>query len=63
MAPAELAQRIIDGQGFKFRDLSDYRPDDLSEAIRLLGHYTERIRLEAKFLTQERDRTKEFSSR
>lgn len=54
--PRELVQRMTDGRGYRFQDLIDYRKDDLSEAIRLLNHTQERIRLELKLLTQEHDR-------
>ena len=57
--PRELVQRIIDGRGFKFQDLDDYSRDHLGEAIRLLNHHAERVKLEQKLLSQERDRQRD----
>jgi hypothetical protein len=54
--PRELVQRMIDGRGYRFQDLIDYKKDDFSEAIRLLNHIQERIKLEQKLLSQEHDR-------
>ena len=60
--PSELAERIRDGRGFKISDLADYGKDDLGESIRLLTHFEERLKLEKKLLTQERDRLRGTAS-